>query len=254
MNTKIINYSQCWEDPNILLEALSIHPNDNVLSITSGGDNTLALLIASPQKIVSIDKNVAQNYLLELKIAAARSLPYDEYLEFLGVVGSGRRSALFQKVHSSLPRAAGEWWSTHMSLIKRGVIHCGRFERFTNWFARYILPLIHNKKTINKLLSFNNIEEQRTFYRDRWNSRRWKFFLGFFSSRLILGRFARQPGMFMYAEKQAVGDVYRQRLERHLTSVPIAGNFFLHYRLTGQYGDALPLYLQENDLLQKTIL
>src|SRR3989344_3281236 len=123
MNTKIINYSQCWEDPNILLEALSIHPNDNVLSITSGGDNTLALLIASPQKIVPIDKNVAQNYLLELKIAEARSVAYYEYLESLRVVGSGHRSALIKKIHSSLPRAAGEWLSAHMSLITQGVIH-----------------------------------------------------------------------------------------------------------------------------------
>ena len=55
MNKKIINYSQCWEDPFILLEALSICENDCVISITSGGDNTIALLLAKPKKIVSID-------------------------------------------------------------------------------------------------------------------------------------------------------------------------------------------------------
>ena len=145
MNTEIINYSQCWEDPDIMLAALKINSDDKVLSITSGGDNTLVLLIAGPLKVVSVDMNIAQNYLLELKIVAARSLPYNEYLEFLGVTRSKQRLVLFEKVHSRLSDEAAVWWSAHVSLLKSGPIQCGRFERFTNIFASYILPLVHSK-------------------------------------------------------------------------------------------------------------
>jgi S-adenosylmethionine-diacylglycerol 3-amino-3-carboxypropyl transferase len=246
MNTETINYSQCWEDPKILLEALDINPNDEVLSVTSGGDNILALLIALPQHIVSVDMNTAQSYLLELKMAAAQSLSYNEYLEFLGVNESNARLDLYKKVSLRLSNSAREWWAVHESYIKAGPINCGRFEKFTALFAKRILPMIHNHKTIKQLLSFDNIEEQRVFFQTRWNSSRWRFFLRLFTSRFILKRFARQRGMFSHANIQNVACVYEKRMERHLNSVPNKGNFFIHYSLTGRYGDSLPPYLEQN--------
>ena len=98
MKSEIINYSQCWEDPLLLNEALEINAQDTVLSITSGGDNTLFLLLKQPKKIVSIDFNPVQNYLLELKIATLKALPHGEVLEFLGE--SGARFLLF--AHSNV--------------------------------------------------------------------------------------------------------------------------------------------------------
>src|SRR3989344_6663856 len=98
MDKDIINYSQCWEDPEILIKAFDINTDDIVLSVTSGGDNTIALLLCSPKKIISIDLNSAQNYLLELKLAAAKALSYNEYLSFLGVANSFNRRNLFLKV------------------------------------------------------------------------------------------------------------------------------------------------------------
>ncbi len=250
MDKKLINYSQCWEDPQILEEALSIHTGDCVLSITSGGDNTLALLLAGPQKVVSIDLNPAQNYLLELKMAAAQSLTYTEYLEFLGVVESNTRASYFEKVRPHLSSATSVWWSNHTHLVGKGVIHCGRFERFTTWFAQNILPLIHSRSTILSLLSFSDVEDQRIFYRDQWNSWRWRFLFGLASNRFMLRRFARQRGMFSYSKGKTVADLYRKRLERHLTAVSIESNFFLHYSLTGKYGHDLPPYLQEKGYSQ----
>lgn len=245
MDAQIINYSQCWEDPKILLEALDINPNDEVLSVTSGGDNTLALLVALPRHIVSVDMNASQNYLLELKMTAAQSLSYNEYLEFIGVTESNMRLDLYRRVSSMLSNSAREWWSVHESYIKIGLINCGRFEKFTALFAKRILPMIHNHKTIKQLLSFDNIEEQRTFFQTRWNSRKWRFFLRLFTSRFILQRFARQRGMFSHANIKNIASIYVRRMERHLTSIPNSGNFFMHYGLTGRYGDYLPPYLEQ---------
>lgn len=250
MNKRLINYSQCWEDPQILLEALSIHYNDCVLSVTSGGDNTLAILLAGPEKVFSVDLNVAQNHLLEFKRVAAKNLDYEEYLELLGARESDRRMELFKKILSDIPLASQTWWLNHASLVKHGVINCGRFERFTRGFARYLLPFIHSQKTISGLLSCQDIGEQKAFYRDHWNTRWWRFFFGLASNRLMLKRYARQQGMFTYTKKETVADVYRKRLERHLISIPIKGNFFLYYSLTGKYGDALPPYLEEKNYIK----
>lgn len=245
MNAHIINYSQCWEDPGVLLDALDIKPHDEVLSITSGGDNTLALLIQFPQHVVSVDMNVSQNYLLELKIAAAQNLSYGEYLEFLGVTQSNSRLGLYKKVSHRLTEAARGWWNAHEPYIRVGVINCGRFEKFTALFAQRILPVLHNQKITKRLLSFDNIEEQRMFFQTQWNSMKWRFFLRLFTNRFILQRFARQRGMFSQANIKNVARIYEKRLERHLTSVPNRGNFFMYYSLTGRYGDSLPPYLEQ---------
>ena len=92
------------------VEALRINPKDTVLSITSGGDNTLALLLAHPQNLIALYSNPAQNCVLKLKLAAARTLDYDEYLELLGVNKSSRRVMLFDRVRHLLDSETVTWW------------------------------------------------------------------------------------------------------------------------------------------------
>lgn len=247
MKQSAINYSQTWEDPDILLEALSIGPEDRVFSISSGGDNTLALALAGARQVDSIDSNPAQNYLVELKLAAARKLNYEEYLELMGVRSSGRRIALYETARQNLSLGARDWWSARSRLIERGVIHCGRFEQFSRMFALRVLPLTHSRKTILSLLNSQSLEEQRRIYTDVWNTRWWRFLFGLASSRTVLKQYARQRGMFAFAKRREASLIYRMRLQRHLTSVPIRGNYFLRYSLTGEYGDSLPPYLEERN-------
>ena len=171
MNKDAINYSQCWEDPDILMKALDVNAGDIVLSVTSGGDNTIALLLSNPQKIIAVDLNPAQNYLLELKLAAAKGLIYDEYLSFLGVINSSSRRNLFSKVKKYLNPETSFWWSKHHTMIEKGVINSGRFEKFLNLFRKYLLPLIHSDKTITQFLTASSLKEQRDFYENRWNTK-----------------------------------------------------------------------------------
>lgn len=243
MNNEI-DYSQSWEDPAVLSTALSAGPEDRVLSITSGGDNSLALLIDGAGQVVSIDINPAQNYLLEFKRAAARALSYAEYTELVGVTSSSPRDALFERIQADLSPACRAWWMEHMEYVRIGVIHCGRFERFTRFFAQRVLPRIHSIRTIEQFLDCHDVEEQWNFYNDRWNTRLWRLFFGIASSRVMLKSFARQRGMFTFATRDMAG-LYRGRFERLLRRTPTRGNYFLHYSLRGTYGGALPPYLTE---------
>ena len=40
----LIRYANCWEDADVLLDALQPKPGDRILSIASAGDNSLSLL------------------------------------------------------------------------------------------------------------------------------------------------------------------------------------------------------------------
>ena len=51
----ILRYAQVWEDADILLQALDIHEDDNILSIASAGENAISMLVKNPDKVFAID-------------------------------------------------------------------------------------------------------------------------------------------------------------------------------------------------------
>jgi len=246
MHEDTIYYSQCWEDPFVVLKALSIDSDDRVLSITSGGDNSLAILSVGASRVVSIDINPAQNYLLELKYKATRTLSYNEYLEFLGIRDSERRIYFFEKIKPELSKKAQVWWSDHKDMISAGIIHCGRFDKYVRFFARYIIPLIHRRQTTQDFLATKNIENQWKFYNEIWNSSLWKFMFVFATKRQLLIR-ARHSEMFAQADNIPTSGEYVRRLEKNIASVPIRDNYFMHYSLQGNYLSYLPYYSQEDN-------
>lgn len=245
MNEESINYSQCWEDPAILAKALAIKESDSVLSISSGGDNTLFLLSLNPKKIVSIDLNPTQNYLLELKLAALTRLSYHEALAFLGVGASKNKLEIYKKLSAYLTPQAKAWWSDQSSLLEKGVINVGKLEKFLTLFRKYVLPLIHSRQTISEFLSTRTLKEQQEFYEKKWNSNRWRLYFSVASSRFMLQHFARQRGSFTNIQAKKVAGDYLKRLEIKLNNVLLSSNYFLNYCLTGNYGQTLPPYLEE---------
>ena len=57
---KILRYAQCWEDADILLDALEIKSGDTCLAVASAGDNALSMLSRGPARVIAIDMNPAQ--------------------------------------------------------------------------------------------------------------------------------------------------------------------------------------------------
>ncbi|KAJ2121906.1 hypothetical protein IW147_003895 [Coemansia sp. RSA 720] len=64
-------YGFTWEDPQADIAALDLHSGDNIMVITSAGDNALAYAAhTNGLTIHCVDMNPCQNHLLELKLAA----------------------------------------------------------------------------------------------------------------------------------------------------------------------------------------
>ena len=68
-------YNQIWEDPRVDVRALQLSENSRILTISSGGCNSLNYLIENPAKVTAVDLNRHHIYLLNLKIAALKYLP-----------------------------------------------------------------------------------------------------------------------------------------------------------------------------------
>ncbi len=236
-------YSQCWEDPQIDREAFGIRKDDVVFSITSGGCNLLSFLIDDPKAVIALDLNPSQNHLLELKMAAFKFLSYDSMLEFLGVRKCDNRLKFYELLRSALTRSAKEYWDGKLKDIKRGVIHCGRYEDYMKLLRR-CLRLIVSKRTIKKFFETEDRNIRKLLFEEQWNNRRWKLFTKVLLSRKTMSLLF-DEAFFKYLKSEfSFGEHFAKKVERALTELPIKENYFLRYILLGNYDEAhLPSYL-----------
>jgi S-adenosylmethionine-diacylglycerol 3-amino-3-carboxypropyl transferase len=241
-----IRYAQCWEEPEILRRALAVNPEDDVVSIASGGDNSLALLLDSPRSLVAVDSNPAQVFLVELKKQAIEHFSHDEFTHFLGARDSAARLNLYCRLRPSLSRAARFYWDRNVPAISKGLIHSGKFEKYFRLFRSILLPLIHNRGQIHEFLSLRSLQEQSDFYSRVWNNKRWRALFRVFFGKLLLGKLGRDPSCFRYVTLGKLSEVLLLRARHGLTDVPIRSNYFIEYIFTQAYRrlESAPPYLR----------
>lgn len=237
-----VRYANCWEDADVLCAALRPAPGMRVLSIASAGDNALALL-AEGAAVVAADLSAAQLACLELRCAAFRRLDYDAVLALLGVRECADRMRLYEKIEGELTAPARRHWREHPRQVADGIVHAGRFERYFQTFRRWVLPMIHGRRTARELLCERSADAQREFYDKRWDNRRWRALFRIFFGRMAMGKLGRDPEFFRYVEGN-VGDRLLARVAHGLRCVPTHSNPYLTYILAGNFGQTLPRYLR----------
>ena len=240
-----VRYAQCWEDADILVEALDVHPGDLCLSIASAGDNALAMLTRHPARVVALDLSPAQLACVELRVSAYRALEHPELLELIGSRPSLRRRELYQRCRPSTCRspAARDFWDARSAEVEAGVGGAGKFERYFGLFRGYMLPLVHRRSRVEELLRGGPIELRRTFYQRHWDTLRWRLLFRVFFSRFVMGHMGRDPSFFDYVE----GNVATRILERAkhvVTELEPAENPYLQWIMTGRHTTALPMALR----------
>ncbi len=242
-----IRYANCWEDADVLLEALKPVSGDRILSIGSAGDNSFSLLCNDPEIVVAVDVNKVQLNVIELKRAALKSLSYDEFIQFLGFSRCDDRISLYHKLRSSM--ASDElknFWDHRTSEIQSGIIYAGKFERYFTLFRTRILPLVHAKRVVKELFNPKGKEEQQLFFDKKWNSWRWRLLFKLFFSRFVMGRFGRDP-RFLNEVEVKVSDFILAKAARHLSSEDAQNNYFLHFIMLGDFGKNLPHYARREN-------
>ena len=240
-----IRYAQCWEDADVLLEALALpQAADGIyVSIASAGDNALAILSKAPGKVVALDLNPAQLACTALRIAAYKNLNHGEFLELVGARESSRREQLYRRCRSALNRDDQRFWDCRSSAISGGIINAGKFERYFALFRSRVLPLIHTRSRVDKLLQGGSFQERETFYRQHWDTWRWRALFKIFFSRAVMGRLGRDPSFFRYV-KGSVADRILARTRHALTHLNPNENPYLQMILNGSYPFALPYALR----------
>jgi len=235
-----IRYARAWEDADILLAGMNQSAGQRFLSICAAGDNVLALLLLDPEEVVAADLSEAQIACLRLRIAAFQTLAHDEFLELFGAVASSRREHLFERVLSACGDGTKDFWKNLTPIVvERGAGSVGKFENYFHLFRRYVLPLIHSRKTVEDVFVKRDYDERVRFFERRWNNSRWKLATSFFFSRRLMGWLGRDPAFFDHVEGSAGAHVRRKVRFAAVEQDP-SENPYMREILTGQTGAALP--------------
>lgn len=235
----LLRYAQCWEDADVLVDALDVRPGHTCVSIASAGENSLSLLSRSPKRVIAIDLNPAQLAAVELRVAAFRTLTHPELLELIGSRLSDRRLALYGRCRDLLGVDARAFWDRRPDAIAAGIGSAGKFERYFATFRRRVLPLVHRRSTVRKLLTPKNRDERLRFFDECWNSFAWRMLFRVFFSQRLLGFLGRDPSFFRYAE-DSVANHLLKRVRHAFVELDPSANPYLTWILTGMHGTALP--------------
>jgi S-adenosylmethionine-diacylglycerol 3-amino-3-carboxypropyl transferase len=243
-------FNQSWEDPEIDREALQLVPDqDTILTITSGGCNSLNLLCLSPKKIICVDSNPVQTYLLDLKIAGIRQLNYDEFFEFFAARNPKRSKSLYySSIRYALRPLARRFWDRNIQWFQRGFLAQGKLGLFLR-FLRLYLRLRVGEQIIRDFFKIEHLNEQEEYYDQYISSKIWHDpLVRILSSKLMLHLAGMHPNQYdLIKEHDGIEYYIYHRIEYLLRKVPIRGNYFLAQAAIGEYLDNnhVPPYLQE---------
>ncbi|MHA4842912.1 DUF3419 family protein [Flavitalea antarctica] len=175
----MIYYSHVNEDNRVESSLLRSGSFSSVVAICGSGERVLSLMDNNDcKKLAVVDSNEEAIFLQQLKIAALTKLSVDEYLLFIGHVDSSgdERLLLFELFVNELSLKAQTFWRTNLSLVKRGILHIGHYERFLQR-ARPVTNFWLGK-------SFKNIFKPSGQHLN-FSAERWKLLQQLFSFKIV---------------------------------------------------------------------
>jgi S-adenosylmethionine-diacylglycerol 3-amino-3-carboxypropyl transferase len=238
-----------WEDPEMDRLALNPLQGEVMMTITSGGCNTLSLLLQDPSIIYTVDINQSQSYVIEMKMAAMKYLNYQEFIEFLGLTPSINRLDIYHSFRHNLSKGAIAFWDFNSPVIGKGFLINGRYEKFVKLVGRFV-RLIEGNKRVNDLFADKTLEEQKAFCSKEWDTSRTRFIFNTFFNKYVLARRGLKADYFTFDDgSNSFAESFFKRFRKVIYDVPAADNYFLHLYLKGCYKSLqeLPDYLLEKN-------
>jgi S-adenosylmethionine-diacylglycerol 3-amino-3-carboxypropyl transferase len=247
MSLDIIRYSQVWEDYSVLCHGLDINQGDDVLSIASSGCNVFAMLLAGANSVTAIDMSSAQIALVELKVAAIKTLSHDQFLAFIGATKPTHdRLNTYLELKGDLSAESQCFWALNYEAIQSGIMHCGRFDRYLRLFLDSTIKDLWTEGVAEALLDAKNLTEQKRIYETYCDTKEFRSAFINHASREIISLLGRDPAQLKYVDTTDLGSHFLSRFRNGLLTVSNHNNFYLEYCLIGKYrhSDNGPPYMQ----------
>jgi S-adenosylmethionine-diacylglycerol 3-amino-3-carboxypropyl transferase len=253
IHARSLVYNQCWEDPVVDKQALNIRSADRIVMITSAGCNALDYVLNGPERIDCVDLNPHQTALLELKLAAIRSL---EYSDFFAMFGEGRihghRSIYRRNLRYCLSARSRRIWDKRIDYFDgrgRGLYFHGTAGLFAQALHWYIQKSPRLRRDIERIQRICDLNEQAEFYRSKIAPRFWSPALRWILRRQaalsLLGVPAEQVRQICETANMSLSAFIEGQVERVFTEFSLQQNYFWRVYLNGRYThECCPNYLK----------
>jgi S-adenosylmethionine-diacylglycerol 3-amino-3-carboxypropyl transferase len=259
-----LNYTLSNEDTRVEFEILK--PNEaQVFAIAGSGARVLPLIAKNPKEIDVIDLAQPQLFLVELRLAAAKALDYEEYLFFIGYRGAlpggsatgDSRLSLFKRLE--LSEDCREFWqSNEKQWVPRGFVLLGKWENHFQKLGFLFRNVL--KMNLTPIFEAQSLDEQLALYKKHFNTFIFRNFLRVVGSEFVFNKFL-YKGHFSGAsenrtEKRSPAEFLIAEFERLFTTTLVRKNYFLQVLFLGfiRYEEGLPLEAHRFiiDLLKKS--
>jgi S-adenosylmethionine-diacylglycerol 3-amino-3-carboxypropyl transferase len=242
-------FTHNWEDPQSDHTALQIKEGESIMAITSGACNVLGFLLFNPGIIYSCDINPTQSYLLELKIAAIRTLTFDEFICFAGLKFHENRLIYYERIKPILSQDAGNYWDNQQKFLAEGFFMNGKYERFILGAGKF-LNFLQGKKRVQGLFAEKSKEEQEIYFDNVWNTRRFHYLFKLLFNKRMLAKRGLAGDYFHFDDgSKSFAESFYNRSKKAFRNLPVKGNYFLSLYLTGKFRNEneVPDYLKREN-------
>lgn len=237
-------YAFTWEDPREDDNILHFSPDDTVLAITSAGDNILsyAALPNPPKRIHCVDLNPCQGHLMELKLAAFKSLTREEVWQLFGIGKIDNFTYLLvNRMAPHMSSNAFQYWFANgektFDINGKGLYDTG-FSKWAIRMSRYLFTLAGIKDDILEFCTSKTMKQQIQV----WESKIKPTLLNPTVSKLLVGNPlflwkalgvpANQAALMGPSVLKYVKDTFEPVVQRSLISTD---NYFYYLCLQGHY-------------------
>ena len=245
LSQSVIRYSQVWEDEDTLKDALSINPQDHVLSIASAGCNAMALLLAGAKKVVAVDLNPAQIALVQLKKAAITHCSVQEYRVLMGVDNPSNAHEIYQKIRAELPKETQDFWDKQLPLLSVGLIHTGKLDKYFRVFQQKVIQKLVPEQVLEDYLLSEDLTVQDKFFDTYFCHPTFVETFKKYTSQEMIASSGRDPQQFAFVTQKDIGSYFYDRFRFVCTQIPAKTNYYLHYLLSGSYKHIAPPQYRE---------
>ena len=234
-------FAQVREDPLLELEALQQQLEGPIVIVSSGGCTALSLVAAGAGDVVAVDLNRTQNSVVELKAVGVAVLGSRDASAFIGgaPMSGNERLRTYARLRAQLGPDARAYWDGHRRAIAKGLLGAGVTERFFTGVIAAVRALVHPKWRMDRLLACRTLDEQQAFYRDEWNSPRWRALFRLMFNGVVFNR-VYEPAFFEHVGEPSFAKHFHGCVEHAVTELPVETNYFLHYLLRGEYPVGVP--------------
>ena len=232
-----LNYTLGNEDTSVEIEMIKELRPTHVFSICGSGGRSLPLMHADAEVLSLSDLSKEQLQLAELRLATYRDLEFEQFLMFWGYYPfsdnnhKAERKDLFSQVTLN-PDTRAFFAEVFNEIEYDSLLYLGKWERTFAVFAKITRILLG--ADFDRILRFDNLEEQIKYYRTKFPIKRWKALIHVLGNKAMFNALLYKGDFITKNSPLSHFDYYFQSFDRLFTRDLAQKSFFLQLCFYGK--------------------